>query len=245
MINFNADISNVQQLEFLKQAVNGQLKVQKATKSTEEVSEATKVDVSNLVTNPINQTISVEDVAVKNLSTARTIYDALADIRLQLADMMKALKDPDVEHTVESLEEMDVKSNTLIEKAINVVKDNDKTGLVDNNYLNIFMNGLTSLKELKITNDDYLTKIFGVMDKVIQEQDAYYKVSQDLYSNISTITKNYEQMANKNIQTKQQTTDSTVNSSQLQKQIVNNIGETLKSVTGGLSAETVMRLLQG
>lgn len=245
MINFNADISNVQQLEFLKQAVSGQFKVQKATKTTEENSEATTVDVSKLVTNPINQTISVEDATVTNLNTARTIYDALAEIRLQLADMMKALKDPEAQHTVESLEEMDTQSNTLIEKAINVVKNNDKTGLVDSNYLNIFMNGLTSLKDLKITNDDYFTKIYGVMNTVIQEQDAYYKAGENLYSNLSTITKSYEQMTNKNSQNKTQSTELTTNSSQLQKQIVNNIGETLKSVTGGLSAETVMRLLQG
>lgn len=240
MIDFNVGIVNSQQLAIEKQTNQEPIVKENSSQAKEEsskMSDATNVNLSQIVLSKLNNVISEEDIINKNLNTARTIYDSLADIRLELANIKKTMLNKDLkEQTIAELEDLDSFSNNLIEKAINVVKDNDKTGLVNINFLKPIFNGLNNLKALNLYDNDYLTKIDDILFNVKQEQKAYFDVSEELYQKLENISNKYNQLVENKPNTEK-------DSSKIQEQIVKDANNALLNTASNITPEMVMRLL--
>ena len=240
MIDLNNNIINTQQYDL---TVNSSQTV--SVKQEENVvvnnqtnDYASKAEISNLVLNQINQTISVEDVLTKNLGTAKLIYNSLGSLRNELCGLISILKSSDIEHTLESLEELDFKANSLIDNAIKVVKENDKIGIVNIDFINKCFKGLNSLKELQLDDENYLDKISGIEENFVDAQNTYNKEAEALEKKVEENSKNYE----KNISNEANPQESS--SKEIQVEIVNNVSDTLVSCAANLTPENVMRLLQ-
>ncbi len=247
MFNLNYDILNVEQLLLEKQSAQIANEVQKSEvnnneeKTLDKESEAVELKLSQVVLGKLNDALSLEDGLNQDLNTARTIYDSLSNIRIELAGLLKDLQNTDsVEQTLENLEKIDEKSNALIERAISVVKQNDTKGLVDSSFMNTIFDGLNGLKSLNLADNDYFAKIDGIMSNVKTQQNAYDKVSETLYSKLAQISTEYEKMVND--KTNNEKIDSQ-NSADIQKKVITNVDTTLLAVASRLTPETVMRLL--
>jgi len=235
LISTYFDINNVQQLENAKQIALASTKaVQKQEQPKEINDDATKVEVSENTSTVIDSTISAEELLVKKINSAQTIYDSLSNIRLELADLIEQLRNPDIKHTIESLSEIDSKSNVLIDKVVDVIKNNDTFGLINFSSLNLYYEGLNSLKLLDINDEKYLNKVENIIKKVSEKANKYQNIEGELYSIIEESNKKYENLINNNIEK---------NSGNLQNEIFNDPQKTLESVCAKLTPEIVMRLL--
>lgn len=254
MVNISSDSSYLESLEITNKLIVEQDQAIKAESksivekkdSSKDVSEpkkdegATEVNLSQSVLSNLNNLFSKEYTISKNLNSANFIYNSLADIRLELGNMLKSLRDGKFEHTIETLEEMDKHSNGLIEKVIKVVKENDTSDLVDNSYKNIFFEGLKSLKGLSLSDDNYFSKLDGIKIKVQEQENNYLKISEDLYSKLNSLSKEYEKTLAKKDKVKD---EENTNSQKVQEEIVKNASRTLTSTCSGLTPEMVMGLL--
>ena len=93
-----------------------------------------------------------------------------------------------------------------------------------------------SLKNIQLQDNENLSKLNNLIENVKKEEDNYYKLSNNLYNNLVDISNQYDSLVNdKNTE---------VSSKSIQKNIISNAEETLKSVCGKLTPDTVIRLLQ-
>lgn len=238
MINLNTDITKLLQLESLNVSVrNNNSETSKITtsKQEKESEEATKVSISEQASSQIDEITSEEDILSLKINKAQTIYDTLTDIRLKLKDLMQLIKDPEMKFDKESLKQIDSMSNSLIENTISVIRKNDDMNIVNPNFLNIYISGLQSIKELSLTDNDFLTKIQSIQDNVKTQQQEYLKASDSLVSNYINLAERYENLVNKKI---------AVDNKNLDKQIIATAKETVKSTVEKISPDTVLRLIQ-
>lgn len=241
MININTDLATLQQLALEnKKAENAKILENNIPKQediqTETNSSATDVEISNQAQSTLDNKTSIEDILSKNLSYATNIYDSLSNIRTKIAELMKVLDKPNEELSIEELEQLDTESNRLIQKVITTLNSNNASSLVNNDLLNIYVNGLTSLKNIQLQDNDYLSKLNVLKDSVKKEEDNFYNISSNLYNNLTQISNNYDTLV--------ESTNVESSSTSIQQNIVNNADETLKSVCAKLTPETVIRLLQ-
>ena len=145
-------------------------------------------------------------------------------------------QDPEMNFEVSALEQMDSMSNSLIENVISTVRNNDNMNIVNPDFLNIYIGGLKSIKQLSFLDDDFLSKIQSIEDNVKAQENEYFKATESLYSKYVDITKKYDNLANNN---------PAINNKSIDKQIVDTAKQTLASTTANISPEAVMRLLQG
>lgn len=242
MININSELNNISQLDFARQNNVGTPVSTSAaqSKATEQDENATKVTLSDSVKNSVNNTMSREDTLVQKLNIAKTIYNSLGDIRLELSGLINELTGSDVQHNIDSLTDLDNKSNTLIDKAISVVKDNDTIGLVSSKILNNYFENLATLKTLDYTNDNHFTKLEGLLNNLLQRQSDYSTVVEESEEELAEINEEYENQVSET-----KVDDKNTDSSQIQKLIIETFGSTLTSSTKNLNPQVVLRLLQG
>lgn len=235
MIDFNYDIVQTLQADLLKNVVSSQRVATNPIKSASKAitDEAVNAEISNSVNSEINNIISEEDTTINKLNIAKSIYNKLGQIRLEIADIIDVLHNPEQEHTIESLTELDNTSNILIEKVIGVIQE-DNVGILGSNHLKNFISGMNFLKTLKLDDKDYIFKVKEFMSSVSSKQNYYFDYSKLMNSKIEELNKKYEELvANKNNK----------NSKEVQSDIVKNSNSTLASVTKNLTPENVMRLL--
>ena len=113
MININSEINNIGQLDFTRQNTAEAVSVVAKNVQKESDDTATKVTLSDSVKTSVNNIISKEDLAVQKLNIAKTIYSSLGDVRLELSALMKELTNTDANHNIESLTNLDNKSNSF------------------------------------------------------------------------------------------------------------------------------------
>lgn len=203
--------------------------------SNTENTPATKAEFSKQVLADINNVISKEDVLVSNLNKSKEIYDGLSLIRTQIADIVYNLKNTDKFDDIDILMELDKRSNEVIVGIEKLLRKEQQSGLVDFNYTNIFLNGLISLKNLNISDDNYLANLENLMTSVLEKEKTYKNLVEDNQEKTAIIGNNYEAllpMLEKNNSSKK-----------IQQETILATKETLKSVTNGLTPETVLRLL--
>lgn len=241
MIDLNFDINKIIQFQLAERVNETPTVKSQPVSETSENSEdsAVKLETSKNTSGNINNLISKEDVLVQQYNTAKTIYDELSNIRLQIAGLIDSLNDTETVHTVSSLDKLDKDSNVLIEKAIRVVRENDTMGLADTNFLNSFYDGMNFLKKIELKYNQSSTKLEDFVSNVTSGQDYYSSLSDVLYDKILNVFDGYEKLPSAN-------TSSILNtdSKSLQEQIIKNPNETLKAMASNLVPEVVLRLLQ-
>ena len=104
--------------------------------------------------------------------------------------------------------------------------------------LNIYIAGLNNLSNLQINDNDYLSKLNGILDNVKKEEKNFLNLSEILYSNVNKITKIYESKVETNKKGELE------NSSYIQNEMIAKAKETIESTSATLTKETVLRLLQ-
>ncbi|MBQ4114107.1 hypothetical protein IJD34_01745 [bacterium] len=234
MISTNVELNNIQLLGLnAAQTAVAESSSKQDVSAQEDNSDAAKVDLSDSVKGEFNQVLTKEDLIVKKINSAQTIYDNLKEIRLELAGLMKTLRDKDTTDTVDKIKELDEKSNTLIDKTINVIKKNDTYGLVNTNYLSKMFESLGSLKKLNLDEINYLDKLSFIVEKVGVNQTNYSTATENLYNefanNSSSLVPNNTQI---------------IDSKTMQGIIINNYNEALVSSMSKLTPDVVQRLLE-
>lgn len=239
MINFNSDITKILQLDSLNTLSENSIK--ESSKNTSKITEndsdeATKTTISEQAVSPLNELMSEEDILSIKINKAQTIYDSLTDIRLKLRDLIQIIKDPEMRFDEESLKQMDSMSNSLIDHAIGTVRKNDDMNIVNPNFLNIYLGGLQSIRELNFMDNDFLTKLQSIEENVKTQENEYLKTSESLYSKYVDINKKYEELINNK---------PISGNIELDKQIIKAAEQTLASTATNITPDTVKRLLQG
>lgn len=235
LTNINTNIYNIQDFE-LQNSITQELSTAKKNSDSQanNNTEATKVEVSETLKTEFSKVLSKEDLIVEKMNSAQTIYDSLTNIRLELAGMLKILRDKDLTDSVEKIKELDSQSNALIDKTINVIKNNDRYGLIDSQYLNTFFKGMNSLKILNLNSENYLDKITSIMNGVKTNQDKYGELTEALYNEFINNSEKY---------LKNNTTTEN-DSKKLSKLIFSNYNEALYDSMSKLTPEVVQRLLE-
>ena len=146
------------------------------------------VVISDYVYKPINSLIAKEDELTQKLYTAQNIYDMLGEIRVELGNLVKTLKNTDIKHDISSLEELNNLSNNLITKAIDIVRNDNATGIANSFLINSYLKGLSSIKELKISETEYITQLETILKDIKNEEANYYELTNNLYSDLNTIS---------------------------------------------------------
>ena len=198
---------------------------------------ATITEISKQALADINKVISKEDLIVTELNNTNEIFNSLSTVRKQLENLIQDLKNTNKYDNIEILKELDKKTNDIIIDIEKLLKKEEKNGLVDFNYTNIFLNGLTSIRKLDISDDNYLTNLENIMSLVINKENSYKNLTNENLNKTTLVSKEYDSL----LKTSERTQDNSSN--KLQKGIVLNINETLKSVTNGLTTDVVLRLL--
>ena len=199
-----------------------------------------EVDITNGSNKQINNLISKEDEISKRLNTAQNIYNMLGEIRLELAGLVKTLKNTDIEHDISSLEELSHQSDNLIEKAINIVKNDNVTGIANSSLTNSYLKGLSSIKDLKISGAEYITQLENILKDVKNEENNYYKLTQTLYSGINSLSSEYDNLAANNTQNNK---TNPIKAELLQRDIIKDFRQTLVSKSQELSKDILLNLL--
>lgn len=239
MINFNSDITKILQLDSLNTLSENSIK--ESSKNTSKITEndsdeATKTTISEQAVSPLNELMSEEDILSIKINKAQTIYDSLTDIRLKLRDLIQIIKDPEMRFDEESLKQMDSMSNSLIDHAIGTVRKNDDMNIVNPNFLNIYLGGLQSIRELNFMDNDFLTKLQSIEENIKTQENEYLKTSESLYSKYVDINKKYEELINNK---------PISGNIELDKQIIKAAEQTLASTATNITPDTVKRLFQG
>lgn len=237
MINLNSDITNILQIDssnVISKNENSNLS-NVAEQNQKEIDEATTVSISEQALSQINNLMSKENTIAIKMTKSQIICDSLADIRLKLQDLRKILNDPEMNYDISLLKQVDSLSNSLIESVIKTVKDNDDMNIVDSNIINVYMNGLQSIKQLDFIDDNFFTKLQSIENNVKTQEKEYFSATESLYQEYMDITKKYEE-----------TVDITINDfKDIDKQIIKTAEETLAFTSANLTPEVVYRLLQG
>lgn len=237
MINNILELQNIEKLTLANQELQRRNNATQNLDNMNSESEAINLDISVLTKSEINKAIAQEDILAQKINSANKIYDSLSEVREEIAMLLKELKNSDINHTVESLEELDSKSNKLIDKVINIVKTNDSIGIVNSDYLNIFFDGLNSLKNFNIKDDNYFTKLESLLTSVRKQENDYYKTIDNLYQQSVDNSYKFENLANNSVKNS--------SSKELQDKIINNSFETLYYASSKITQEQVLRLLTG
>lgn len=197
---------------------------------------ATKIEISKQALAEINNLISKEDSIITNLNKTNEIYEKLSSTRALLSEIYYNLKNTDIFNDIDILKELDEKTNNIIIDIEKLLKKEEKNGLIDFNYTNIFLNGLTSIRKLDISDDNYLTNLENIMSLVINKENSYKNLLNEKLKDSNQVNKEYDALI-----TPQKVQDKT--SDKLQQEIILDINNTSNAVTKGLTPETVLRLL--
>lgn len=197
---------------------------------------ATKIEISKQALAEINNLISKEDSIITNLNKTNEIYENLSSTRALLSEIYYNLKNTDIFNDIDILKELDERTNNIIIDIEKLLKKEEKNGLIDFNYTNIFLNGLTSIRKLDISDDNYLTNLENVMSLVINKENSYKNLLNEKLKDSNQVNKEYDALI-----TPQKVQDKT--SDKLQQEIILDIHNTSNAVTKGLTPETVLRLL--
>lgn len=224
---------HIQQEILTKNFSNFNTHKSKISINTKETNYATKLELSNNVKSQLDSIVSQEDLLVENLNSARKTYESLANIRINLAELMQTLKETDA-NNIQELEELDNKSNQLIDSAINIVKNNQSGMPFNTNLMNLYFEGLSSFKTLKINDEEYLLKLRDILIDLRDRENSYHKLSMQIFSNIESLSQNYETEKNK---------QPIKNSLEIKSEIINNPQTTLTSVSQNLNFQKVSYLL--
>ena len=197
---------------------------------------ATKIEISKQALAEINNLISKEDSIITNLNKTNEIYENLSSTRALLSEIYYNLKNTDIFNDIDILKELDERTNNIIIDIEKLLKKEEKNGLIDFNYTNIFLNGLTSIRKLDISDDNYLTNLENVMSLVINKENSYKNLLNEKLKDSNQVNKEYDALI-----PPQKVQDKT--SDKLQQEIILDIHNTSNAVTKGLTPETVLRLL--
>ncbi len=237
MVNINTDIIKIQQLDSSllfktpKEAPLADAQIEKNK------TESVELKLSQQAMNQINSFIAEEDTLTIKFNKAQIIYEQLSDIRLKLKDLLDIIKDPEMRFDKEDFDLMESMSNSLIESTIKIVRNNDDMNIIDPKLMNVYINGLGSIKSLNYLDNDYISKLESIDTNVKAQENEYFNASASLYSKIIENQKQFESLIEEK---------STISDSQdIDKQIIENAQETLKSSTANISREAALRLLQG
>ena len=230
------DMIEVQNQQQSKEILASNLKSQES--KVAENTAATKAEISKQVLADINKIISKEDVLINNLNKNNEIYKNLSSIRTQIAEIIDDLKNTSKYDDLEILQELNERSNNLIVSIENALKNEKNNGLIDFNYTNIFLQGLSAIKDLDITDNNYLSNLENLMASVLKRENSYKNILKEKENQASAIYKEYDALAYT------PTTLQEESSSKLQRAIILEVNQTLRSVSSGLTPEVVLRLLQ-
>ncbi len=249
-MNFNIEINDYQkflrsdtdvvqqQVEKSSQdKINQEVTTKNVEISEKENSSATKVALSKLVTSPLNQLISQEDTIIERQNFVKNAYDSLSDIRLQLADLLKTLDDTD-DNDIASLDKLDSASNELLDKVFDILKIGNNYG-IKNKFINLYTEGLTSIKGLNIKDKTFIANIDSLMTNIIDTQNSYKKILEETSKESTDIANKIDNLANTDTKS---ISNSNSNSVDLQAKIISN-PDILKSLCSNLSLEVVKRLV--
>lgn len=249
-MNFNIEINDYQkflrsdtdvvqqQVEKSSQdKVNQDVTTKNVEISEKENSSATKVALSKLVTSPLNQLISQEDTVIGRQNFVKNAYDSLSDIRLQLADLLKTLDDTD-DNDIASLDKLDSASNELLDKVFDILKKGNNYD-IKNKFINLYTEGLTSIKGLNIKDKTFINNIDSLMTNIINTQNSYKKILEETSKESTDIANKIDNLANTDTKS---ISNSNSNSVDLQAKIISN-PDILKSLCSNLSPEVVKRLI--
>ena len=208
----------------------------KTAEKEEEESSSVNVNLSQKVLSELNSYMSTEDLLNAKINTAQTIYDSLGDVQNELIGLKQQLQETPEENTDE-LVSIDEKSNSLIQKVIDILKK-DTYGIVDSKYLNNTFKKLNYIQNLSLNDFNYLNKINNLDTSIKDSGKLYNQSTSDLYAKLTEIYNKYESSA-------KDTSNTEKDSKEIQKNIVSNPSEALKSTSSTLSQEEVLRLIQG
>lgn len=206
------------------------------TAEKEVESSSVNVNLSQKVLSELNSYMSTEDLLNAKINTAQTIYDSLGDVQNELIGLKQQLQETPEENTDE-LVSIDDKSNSLIQKVINILKK-DTYGIVDSKYLNNTFKKLNYIQNLSLNDFNYLNKINNLDTSIKDSGKLYNQSTSDLYAKLTEIYNKYENST-------KDTSNTEKDSKEIQKNIVSNPSEALKSTSSTLSREEVLRLIQG
>ena len=212
-------------------------KAEQNTNEKKEVSEdSTRVELSQSVLKELNNYIGTEDILIKKLNTAQSIYDKLGEVQTELFNIKTVLKDTPENDNIK-LSVIDELSNGLIDKVIGILKT-DVYGIVDSNYLNNSLKKLNYIYNLPINDNNYIDKLNNIDTNIAKQSSAYELASKNLYENLINLYKKIDEEA-KIPANKEE------NSEDLQNKIINDPINTVKSVTADLLPESILGLIQG
>lgn len=237
MINLNTDIIYLQQFRIEEQTSRAEVSEKQQGEKPKTESPATVAEISKQALSDINSIISKEDSLIIETQLAQKAYNYLSDMRLQLNVLRDGLKDTDLTNDVQILEMFDNKSNDIIDHILKTMRNHDFSAYVDTSFMNIVLNGLDSLKTLKLSDDNYFVNIENIVSSILTKEEKYKKLTNELNSQTLENAKDFDNLVNNQ--------NSIVNSADIKECILNDSAETLWSVTHNLTPEAVLRLLHG
>ena len=237
MINLNADIISLQQSRVEEQASKTEALGKQPEAKPNAESPATVAEISKQALSDINSIISKEDSLIIKTQLAQKAYNYLSDMRLQLNVLRDGLKDSELTNDIQILEMFDNKSNEIIDDVIKTMRNQDFSAYIDTSFMNNILNGLDSLKTLKLSDDNYFVNIENIVSSILTKEEKYKKLTNELNSQTLENAKDFDNLVNNQ--------NSIVNSADIKECILNDSAETLWSVTHNLTPEAVLRLLHG
>lgn len=231
MLDLNNNITNIQQIDLLSSGVVTKETVKPVEKKDNiPDDDAVKLNISHQALNQVSEILSKDETLAQKIFKSQAIVDSLSDARTKIRDLLQILNDPEMSFDDETLNQMDIMSNSLIDSVIKSVKNNDDMNIIDSNLINIYMDGLKSIKNLDLTDTNFLTKIQAIENNIKLQEVEYSKATGALYSDYVKV---------------QNVDDSGKKSKEISENIVKKANETLASVTANISPEAVVRLLKG
>ena len=237
MINLNTDVISLQQLRVEEQASKVEISVKQQDEKPKAESPATLAEISKQALSDINSIISKEDSLTAETQLAEKAYNYLSNMRLQLGVLKDGLKDFELTNDVQILEMFDNKSNEIIDNIIKTMRNQSLSAYVDTSFMGAILNGLDSLKTLKLSDDNYFINIENIVSSILTKEEKYKKLTNELNSQTLENAKDFDNLVNNQ--------NSIVNSTDIKERILNDSAETLWSVTHNLTPEAVLRLLHG
>ena len=193
MINLNYKLTDIQDIT-VNQLLYRDLQINKLHKNlankNDDVQDenATPSIINNLAQLLINDSF-LDDKYNQSLKT----YESLVDIRLSLAQLMETLSKTDYSD-FSNLESLDEESNQLIDKIVNIMNTQPSTSVIDNNFTNIFLESLNSLKNLKMQDDEYLYKLKDIILQTQSKENSYWQLKEKLCADLLQNSENIETM---------------------------------------------------
>ena len=239
MINLNTEIVDLNRLSIENQSQNKSVYEKNISSTDSALTKeefATYSNISKIALSKVSEIISKEDISIEEFNNAKKAYDYITDIRAQLKDYMQSIKNPEANLDVEELKELDKKSNELIQNILNIMSNKNFNSVIDSGFTSFILEGLTSIKSLNITNDNYYGNLRNILNTTIQKQIEYLNKKDKSYSDLMNISNKFNNLVSDYINSD--------NSTQLQAKIVSNPTKTLEYISESISPDIVIRLLQ-